>query len=86
MTDKEKLQELASAYARVFLATEDGKKVLADLRRKFGVTRLSFERDLPHRHDAFAAAIRDGERGVMLHIEGALTLGAPNQALTGFLP
>lgn len=86
MTPEEKIKDLANCYARVFLASEDGKRVLADLRRKFGVTRLSFPRNPGHRQDAIDAAIIDGERGVMLHVEGALTLGAPDQGLTGFLP
>lgn len=78
----EKARQLAAAYARVFLGSDDGKRVLADLRKKFGLARLSFVRGAHHRHDAIAAAIVDGERGVMAEIEGALHLGAPGQALT----
>lgn len=74
--------DLAACYARLFLGSADGKRVLADLRRKWGVERLSFTRNQPHRHDAIAAAIIDGERGVMADIEGALLRGAPNQALS----
>lgn len=80
MTPEEK-NELAGKYARVFLATEDGKAVLADLRSKFGLKRLSFERGKPFKHDALAAAIRDGERGVMLEIENAILIGAPLNGL-----
>lgn len=86
MTSIEAKKELARKYARLFLGSADGQAVLADLRKQFGVARLSFERDLPHRHDAISAAITDGERGVMLHLEGALTMGAPEQGLEGYLP
>ena len=79
-------KDLANTYARVFLATEDGKRVLQDLRKKFGVDRLSFERGLPHRHDAISAAIRDGERGVMTEVENAIRIGAPDQGLLDNLP
>jgi hypothetical protein len=79
---KQEAENLAACYARVFLGNDDGKRVLADLRRKFGLQRLSFTRGQSHRHDAIAAAIIDGERGVMSDIEGALLLGAPGQALT----
>lgn len=81
LTEQES-RDLAACYARVFLGDADGKRVLADLRAKFGLHRLTFTRGQPHRLDPMAAAIIDGERGVMSEIEGALILGAPGQALT----
>jgi hypothetical protein len=75
-------RELASCYARVFLADEDGKRVLADLRRKFGLQRLCFVRGENGRFDYLTAAVTDGERRVMSEIEGALKLGTPDQGLS----
>ncbi len=89
MTKDEAAKDLANCYARVFLgesSEKDGKRVLADLRAKFGLKRKSFPRGNGHRHDPIEGAIIDGERGVMIEIENAITIGAPDQALTGFLP
>ena len=86
MTKEEAAKDLANCYARVFLGSEDGKRVLADLRVKFGLKRKSFPRGNGPRHDPIEGAIIDGERGVMIEIENAITIGAPDQALTGFLP
>jgi hypothetical protein len=77
-----KARELSACYARVFLGDEDGKRVLADLRAKFGVGRLCFKKSDAGRFDYLAAALVDGERRVMSEIEGALQLGAPGQALS----
>lgn len=86
MTDQERTKEMAGRYARVLLGSEDGKLVLADLRKRFGVTRLSFDRSGSHRQDAIGAAIIDGERGVMLYVEGALTIAGRDLGLEGYLP
>lgn len=76
----EAARELAACYARVFLGDDDGKRVLADLRRKFGLQRLVF-RLHNGAYDALAAALVEGERRVMSDVESALLLGAPGQAL-----
>lgn len=70
-------RDLAGCYARTF-STDDGKRVLADLRAKFGVDQPVFilQRD---RYDALAAALKEGERHVLSDIEKALKLGAPLQ-------
>src|SRR5262245_5147512 len=75
-------RDLAACYARLFLGSEDGKRVLADLRRKFGLQRLCFQRNEGGRFDYLSAALIDGERRVISEIEGALKLGAPGQALS----
>lgn len=75
-------KELAAAYARVFLGDDDGKRVLADLRKKFGLHRLVFERNERGGVDVNGGLLRDGERHVMAEIENAIRLGAPNQALS----
>lgn len=64
-------REMAGAYLRTF-ATADGKKVLGDLRRKFGLQRLVFRPNGSGRYDYLDAALRDGERHVMIEIESAL--------------
>ena len=74
-------RELAACYARVFLGDDDGKRVLADLRRKFGMHRLCFQRNEQGRFDYLAAALTDGERRVISEIEGALKLGGPEQPI-----
>lgn len=79
--NEQTVRELAACYARVFLGSEDGKRVLADLRAKFGLHRLVFQRGENGRHDTLAAALIDGERHVISEIEGALKTGAPGVAL-----
>lgn len=61
-------QRTINAYHRVFLG-KDGEIVLADLRKSFGTDYQAF---LPGNFDPIAAALRDGQRGVVLHIEGML--------------
>lgn len=75
-------RELAAAYARVFLGDDDGKRVLADLRSKFGVQRLVFQQNGGKHYDYLAAALVDGERRVLSEIEGALSIGAPGQGVS----
>lgn len=74
-------KELAAAYARVFLGDDDGKRVLADLRKKFGVHRLVFNVGQGGRFDTIAAALIEGERRVMTEVEASIQIGAPGQAL-----
>jgi hypothetical protein len=71
-------RELAACYARVFLGDEDGKRVLADLRAKFGLERLVFTRGENGRYDTLAAALVEGERRVMSEIENASRAGSIN--------
>jgi hypothetical protein len=61
-------QRTINAYHRVFLGKE-GETVLADLRKSFGT---DFQAFLPGSYDPIAAALRDGQRGVVLHIEAML--------------
>lgn len=64
-------QRLVNAYNRLF-ASEDGKKVLQDLKASFGFNQPAFI-PLPSGYDATHAAIRDGQRQVILHIEAQLS-------------
>lgn len=80
--DPQRIRDLAACYARVFLGTEDGKRVLADLRAKFGLHRLIFHRGENGTYDTHAAALTDGERRVMSEIEEALRAGAPVNPLS----
>jgi hypothetical protein len=62
-------QRTINAYHRVFLG-EEGKVVLEDLKRSFGTDGQAF---LPgHDFNPIPAAIRDGQRGVVLHIKAML--------------
>lgn len=65
--------DLASAYARVFLGSDDGKRVLADLLAKFPTARARFDLANP---EPLKAAIIDGQCTVIHEIETALRLGA----------
>lgn len=77
-TDKElerqkELQRITNAYHRTF-STEDGKTVLANMKAYFRMTRPAFERGLAnHSYDPIAAALRDGQREVILFIEHKLS-------------
>jgi hypothetical protein len=62
------------AYHRVF-KSEDGKAVLADMRAAFGLHMPAFIPQTRGRHceyDPTHAAIRDGQRQVVLHIDAKL--------------
>ena len=64
-------QRTINAYHRLF-AGEDGQRVLEDLKGNFGFKHPAF---LPRRaggYDPYHAAIRDGQRQVLLHIESIL--------------
>ena len=67
------LQRLANAYHRLF-SSEDGKLVLDNLKAYFRMNRPAFERSLNHSYDPVAAALRDGQREVVLFIEHKLSL------------
>jgi hypothetical protein len=77
-TDKElerakSLQRVNNAYHRCF-ASEDGQIVLDNLKAYFRMNRPAFERSLGHAYDPVAAALRDGQREVVLFIEHKLSL------------
>jgi hypothetical protein len=77
-TDKElerskSLQRLTNAYHRVF-GSEDGKLVVDNLKAYFRMNRPAFERTLGRTFDPIAAAVRDGQREVILFIEHKLSL------------
>ncbi len=77
----EERREMAACYLRVF-SSDDGRRVLADLRGKFGLHRLTFHRKPDGTYDTHAAALLDGERRVMSEIEDALSFAAPNPRIT----
>lgn len=72
-------KDLASCYARVLLGSDDGKRVLRDLRAKFGLDRSVFRRQQGQRYDSLEAALCEGERRVLADIESALKSVAPGQ-------
>jgi hypothetical protein len=76
-TDKEldrsrDIQRINNAYHRVF-GTEEGKAVLQNLRAYFRMDRPAFERSMTHPYDPIAAALRDGQREVILFIQHKLS-------------
>jgi hypothetical protein len=71
-------RDLAAAYSRLF-ATDDGKRVLADLMAKFDPLRSRFG---DHCELILAARI-DGQCDVMREIREAMAAGVPS---TGILP
>jgi hypothetical protein len=76
-TDKElersrAIQRLTNAYHRVF-GSEDGKLVVENLKAYFRMNRPAFERTLGRTFDPLAAAVRDGQREVILFIEHKLS-------------
>lgn len=66
------LQRITNAYHRTF-NSEDGKAVLANLKAYFRMNRPAFERSLTHAYDPIAAALRDGQREVILFIDHKLS-------------
>lgn len=65
-------KDMQACYARVFLGSEDGQRVLRDLRAKFGVESKVFRRMQGQRYDAMEAALIEGQRHVMVEVEAAL--------------
>jgi len=61
-------QRTINAYHRLFLSA-DGRTVLADLATVFGTGRPAFLAGPAGSYDGIKAAIRDGQRSVILHIE-----------------
>lgn len=62
-------QMTINTYHRVF-ANKDGLSVIEDLKRQFGTESQAF---LPgYDYNPVVAALRDGQRGVVLHIEAML--------------
>jgi len=62
-------QKVTNAYHRVF-STKEGQAVIADLKAQFATESQVF---LPgYDFNPVVAALRDGQRGVVLHIESVL--------------
>lgn len=62
-------QKNISAYQRIF-SSKDGQTVIADMKHQFATESQVF---LPgYDYNPVVAALRDGQRGVILHIEAML--------------
>jgi len=62
-------QKITNAYHRAF-STKEGQAIIADLKHQFATESQVF---LPgYDYNAVVAALRDGQRGVVLHIEAML--------------
>jgi hypothetical protein len=66
-------KDMAAAYARLFLGSPDGKRVLADLVAKFPPDAARFDLAAP---EPLKAAIRDGQATVTREVQSAIRLGA----------
>ncbi len=79
MTDEQKARletarhDTARRYATLFLGSDDGRWVLADLLTKFPIDRTSFDLSSP---EPLRAALKDGQRSVTIDLESAVRLGA----------
>ena len=67
------MQRITNAYHQTF-STEEGRMVLDNLKAYFRINRPAFERTLGRSFDPIAAAVRDGQREVVLFIEHKLSL------------
>lgn len=68
---QKKAQQTTNAYHRVF-NSKDGQLVLEHLRTYFRIDRPAFQRSMHHPYDPIGAALRDGQREVLLLIEHKL--------------
>ncbi len=76
-TKKPPLPESVKAYG--LFASPGGQKILEDLKARFGVDAPAFI-DVPGQpFDPIRAAIRDGQRQVILHIERATRIATHEQ-------
>jgi hypothetical protein len=64
-------QRTINAYHRTF-SSEDGRRVLEDLKSVFGIQFPAFVPRQGGEYDTHHAAIRDGQRQVILHVESVL--------------
>jgi len=65
-------QRTINAYHRTF-SSDDGKRVLEDLKTVFGFKFPTFVPRQGGEYDTHHAAIRDGQRQVILHVETVLS-------------
>lgn len=61
-------QRVINAYIQLF-KSEDGKIVLKDLKARFGADQPAFIPRADGGYDPLWAAVRDGQRQVLIHIE-----------------
>ncbi|SKB08678.1 hypothetical protein SAMN02745166_04991 [Prosthecobacter debontii] len=73
MKEAQLKDDLGKCYARVFLGSEDGKRVLADLLAKFPPNAVRFDLSNP---EPLKAALKDGQCSVINEIEQAVKHGA----------
>lgn len=69
---QKKAQRITNAYHRVF-RSEDGQMILEHLGTYFCTDRPAFQRSMNHPYDPLAAALRDGQREVLLFIQHKLS-------------
>ncbi len=68
-------QRVINAYRRLF-GSDEGKLVLDDLRERFGTEKPAFIPNQGGGYDPLWAAVRDGQRQVVIHIDFQTSLPA----------
>lgn len=72
LTDRDlEIQRTAAAYG--YFETDPGKLVIADLEKAFGINAQAFLPDSKGDFCPIRAAIRDGQRSVLLHMKAIAT-------------
>ena len=79
LESEKKAQRVTNAYHRVF-QSEDGKIILEHLHDYFRTNRPAFQRSMHNAYDPIHAALRDGQREVLLLIEHKLAEPAVGDA------
>jgi hypothetical protein len=68
ITDRDlEIQRIAAAYS--YFESDPGKLVIADLEKAFGINSPAFLPQGDRPYDPIHAAIRDGQRSVLLHMK-----------------
>jgi hypothetical protein len=72
LTDRDlEIQRIAAAYG--YFETDPGKLVISDLEKAFGINVPAFLPQGDRAYDPIHAAIRDGQRSVLLHMRAVAT-------------
>jgi hypothetical protein len=72
LTDRDlEIQRIAAAYS--YFETDAGKLVISDLEKAFGINVPAFLPQDGRAYDPIHAAIRDGQRSVLLHMKAVAT-------------
>jgi len=79
LEEEQKRQQVVNAFHVVF-ESKEGELVLRHLREQFRIAESAFQPLSDGRLDPLWGAVRDGQRGVILHIEHVLSLPVQGDA------